>query len=340
MNLRYPPSIHLANLPTPIEKLEKISALWEGPEIYIKRDDLTGSSLSGNKVRKLEFAVADALKQNADTLITCGGIQSNHARATAVTASRMGMSSFLILRRDRNAKNGGNLFIDELVGADFKFITPEEYKRVDDIMADVAEMLRKKGKKPYIIPEGASNEIGYFGYIRAAEEISKQLKKMKLDIDFIITATGSGGTLGGLILGKKFFDLKTQPIGVNVCDTAIAFQNRIHNVFVKITSTYKWNIKIQKDEISLIDGYVGKGYALSRSEELKFITEVARLEGIVLDPVYTGKAMFGLRDQIYKKHFKKGQKILFIHTGGIFGLFPKRKEFTEVWRKMRGSNNF
>jgi len=331
MNLQYPPSIRLASLPTPIEKLEKISALWGGPEIYIKRDDLSGCALSGNKVRKLEFAVADAVKQGADTLITCGGIQSNHARATAVVASKMGMSSFLMLRGNRNTESEGNLFIDRLLGADFRFITPEEYKRVDDIMASVAEMLRKRGKKPYIIPEGASNEIGYFGYIRAAEEISKQLKEMELDIDFIITATGSGGTLGGLVLGKKFFGLKAQPIGFNVCDTAVAFQNRIYNVITKMISMYNWSIEIQKDEISLIDGYVGEGYALSRPEELELITEVARMEGIILDPVYTGKAMFGLRDQIYRKHFEKGQKILFIHTGGIFGLFPKKKEFEEMW---------
>jgi len=333
MTFQYPKSIPLANLPTPITKLERLSEKWGGPEIYAKRDDLTGCALSGNKIRKLEFSVAEAIDLGSDILITCGGIQSNHARATAVTATRVGMESFLVLRGDPPSEFEGNLFLNRLVDAQFQFITKEAYEDVDTIMAEVAEALRKQGKRPYIIPEGASNEIGYFGYIRAAEEISQQLKMMNLKIDTIVLPTGSGGTLGGLLLGQRFFELKAQPRGINVCDTAPYFQDRIHDVILKMISKYGWDLTISKEEITLIDGYVGEGYALSRPEELELIAEVARMEGLILDPVYTGKAMFGLRDQIRHGRFKKGEKILFLHTGGMFGLFINNKLFNDIWRK-------
>lgn len=332
MDFQYPRSTPLANLPTRIEKLENLSELFRGPEIYIKRDDLTGCALSGNKVRKLEFSVAEAIGLGADTLITCGGIQSNHARATAMAAAKMGMHSFLVLRGEGNAESEGNFFLDKLAGAEFQFITKEAYEKVDDIMAEVAETLHKKGRRPYIIPEGASNEIGYFGYIRAAEEISGQVEEIGVDFDYIVTATGSGGTLGGLILGKRFFGLKAQVIGFNVCDTADFFQDRIHAVITGMISKYGWDLDISRYEISLIDGYVGEGYALSRPEELELLTEVTRTEGIVLDPVYTGKTMFGLRDQIRQGRFRRGEKVLFLHTGGIFGLFPGREALENVWR--------
>ena len=333
MTFQYPKSIPLANLPTPITKLERLSEKWGGPEIYAKRDDLTGCALSGNKIRKLEFSVAEAIDLGSDILITCGGIQSNHARATAVTATRVGMESFLVLRGDPPSEFEGNLFLNRLVDAQFQFITKEAYEDVDTIMAEVAEALRKQGKRPYIIPEGASNEIGYFGYIRAAEEISQQLKMMNLKIDTIVLPTGSGGTLGGLLLGQRLFELKAQPRGINVCDTAPYFQDRIHDVILKMISKYGWDLTISKEEITLIDGYVGEGYALSRPEELELIAEVARTEGLILDPVYSGKTMFGLRDQIRRGQFKKGEKILFLHTGGIFGLFISNKLFDVIWKE-------
>jgi len=334
MAFQYPKSIPLANLPTPITKLERLSEKWGGPEIYAKRDDLTGCALSGNKIRKLEFSVAEAIDLGSDILITCGGIQSNHARTTAVTATRVGMESFLVLRGDPPSEFEGNLFLDRLVDAQFQFITKEAYEDVEIIMAEIADTLRKQGKRPYIIPEGASNEIGYFGYIRAAEEISQQLKMMNLKIDTIVLPTGSGGTLGGLLLGQRFFELKAQPWGINVCDTAPYFQDRIHDVILNMISNYGWDLTISKEEITLIDGYVGEGYALSRFEELELIAEVARMEGLILDPVYTGKAMFGLRDQIRRGQFKKGEKILFLHTGGVFGLFINNKLFNDIWKEI------
>lgn len=330
MSFQYPQTISLAQRPTPIQKMVRLTEAWDGPEIYMKRDDLTGCLLSGNKVRKLEFSVAEASSQGADTLITCGGIQSNHARATAVVAARLGLKSLLVLRGQERGAPDGNLFLDRLVGATFRFITQEDYKQVDAIMAEAAGEVKERGGTPYIIPEGASNEIGYFGYIRAAQEINEQMREQGLHFDYMVTATGSGGTLGGLVLGREIFHLAPEPLGINVCDTAAFFKNKIHSVFSKMRSRFGWDLTVAKEEIRLIDGYVGRGYALSRPEELELIREVAALEGIVLDPVYTGKAMFGLKDQIRKGFFKPKDKVLFLHTGGIFGLFPVREALATV----------
>ena len=225
----------------------------------------------------------------------------------------------------------GNLFLDRLVGAEIRFITPEDYSNVNAIMEEIAEELQADGRKPYVIPEGASNPVGTFGYTRAAQEIGEQMGQHGGPFDVVITATGSGGTLGGLLMGKKVFDLSFQPMGINVCDSAEYFQDRIQNMLDEMIDAYDLNVEIEREEIVLIDGYVGEGYAISRPEELTFMSDVARMEGIVLDPVYTGKAMFGLRDQIRQGRFSRGQRILFIHTGGIYGLFPKQSDFDAVW---------
>jgi D-cysteine desulfhydrase len=330
MQFHYPKFIPLANLPTPIEKLERLSRNLDGPDVYIKRDDLTGCAVSGNKIRKLAFTVAEAFDQGADTLITCGGIQSNHARATAMVAAQMGMACHLVLWGESPEEKTGNLFLDQLVGAEIQFIPQNSADEINSILDETAYQLRQEGRKPYIIPEGASNEIGYFGYIQAAEEIKHQIEAQNLKFDTMITAVGSGGTLGGLVLGNMLFDLNVEPIGINVNHTATYFQNRISSVIEQMIEKYDWKMKLPRESIRLIDGYVGRGYALSRPEELSLIYEVARLEGIILDPVYTGKALFGLRDQIQKGRFVRGQKILFIHTGGIFGIFPKSQEFEAI----------
>ena len=328
MSFKYPPRIHLANLPTPIEKLERLSQQWGGPEIYVKRDDLTGMALSGNKIRKLEFVIADARERGADLLITCGGIQSNHARATAVAATKLGMKSYLVLRGQEGTGIDGNLLLDFLVGAKVKYISPEDYSnRADDIMEELADKLKKEGHHPYIIPEGASNELGAIGYAAAINEISRQLNDIELEIDYIICAVGSGGTHSGLLLGQKLYQKKFQIIGFNVCDDEAYFIEKINRISQKAIQRFGMTVDVKKQDIQIIDGYVGEGYALNRQDEIEFIKQIAREQGLMLDPVYTGKAFFGLKDQISKGRFKKGEKILFIHTGGLFGLFPKRKLF-------------
>jgi D-cysteine desulfhydrase len=328
MMFKFPPRILLANLPTPIQKLERLSEQWGGAEIFVKRDDLTGIALSGNKIRKLEFVIAEARNQGADLLITCGGIQSNHARATAVAAAILGMKSYLVLRGQPGGEADGNLLLDFLVGAKVKYITPEDYStRVDEIMSELAEELKNDGYHPYVIPEGASNELGAMGYLAATEEIVMQLQKLELQIDYLICADGSGGTHAGLLLGQKFYNQKYQVVGVNVCDDEAYFVDKINRISIKAIDRFNLIDDFKKENIKIIDGYVGEGYALNRQEEIDFIKQVALTEGLILDPVYTGKALFGIRDQILKDRFKKGDKILFIHTGGLFGLFPKRGLF-------------
>ena len=327
MAFDFPKSIDLAQLPTPIEKLERLSKIFEGPQIYIKRDDLTGVGMTGNKVRKLEFLLGEALQNKCDYVITCGGSQSNHARATAVAAAKVGLKSLLVLRSSMSAPLEGNLFIGRLVGAEFEYITPEEYMRVDDVMLGLAEKLKAKGHKPYIIPEGGSNAVGSLGYVKATEELAHQIKSLKLRIDHIVVAVGSGGTYAGLLLGKFLYDLPAQIHGINICDDESYFVRKISSLLKDMQKRYELALKIEQKDISIIDGYVGKGYGLSRQEEIDTIKKVARAEGVILDPVYTGKAMLGLSDQIRQGRFKANENILFIHTGGIFGLFPKKTLF-------------
>jgi D-cysteine desulfhydrase len=325
---KFPSRILLATLPTPIQKLERLSEQWGGAEIYVKRDDLTGMALSGNKIRKLEFVIAEARNQGADFLITCGGIQSNHARATAVAATKLGMKSYLVLRGQEGGEADGNLLLDFLVGAKVKYITPEDYStRVDEIMAELAEELKKEGNHPYVIPEGASNELGAIGYLAATEEIAMQLQNLKLQFDYLVCADGSGGTHAGLLLGQKFYHQKYQVIGINVCDDEAYFVDKIGRISKKAIDRFNFKIDFKEEDVKIIDGYIGEGYALNRQVEIDFIKQVSLIEGLILDPVYTGKALFGVRDQILKGRFKKGKKILFIHTGGLFGLFPKRRLF-------------
>ena len=326
--IKIPDKIKLANLPTKIEKLDRLSNLLGGPNIYIKRDDYTGTEISGNKIRKLEFSIKEAIDMGCDYLITCGGIQSNHARATVAAAVKLGMKAGLILRGEEDTEIDGNLFINKLLGADIRFISPEDYRnRRMDIMEEFKSEMEANGFKPYIIPEGASNGIGSFGYYNAMEEILFQEKEMGIHFDGIFIAVGSGGTHAGLLLGSKLLNSSTQIYGINVSDDEKYFINRIHEILIECNKYLDGNIQIDVNEINIIDGYVGRGYALSDPVELNFINELAKLEGVILDPVYTGKAMYGLTEEIKKGKFKEFKNILFIHTGGLFGLFPQKDLF-------------
>lgn len=326
--MRIPKKISLANLPTKIEKLEKLSSTLRGPQIYIKRDDQTGTEISGNKIRKLEFAVQEAIDKGCDMLITCGGVQSNHARATAAVAAKLGMSSYLVLRGSEKEAVEGNYFLDKVLGAKIRFISSEEYSNnLMQIMEEIKEEMISKEYKPYVMPTGASNGIGTFGYYAAMDEIINQEKEMGIKFDAVVTAVGSGGTYAGLFLRNKMLENNAKIYGINICDDAEHFKNEINDILYESFEYLEDNIDFSKEEMNIIDGYVGEGYALSRSEELEFIYELAKLEGVILDPVYTGKAMYGLVDQIKKGVFKDFKNILFIHTGGLFGLFPKRNEF-------------
>lgn len=328
MNIKIPEHISLANLPTRIQKLGRLSEELNGINLYVKRDDETGSEMSGNKVRKLEFAVKEALNEGCDTLITCGGIQSNHARATAAAAAKLGMNSCLVLRSDEEPEVDGNYFLDKVMGADVRIISSEDYsKRRTEIMENIKNEYDLKGHKAYILPEGASNGIGNFGYFKCMEEIMAQEEEMGIKFDTILVAVGSGGTYSGLFLYNKLLNAGKNIIGVNVCDDADYFKNKIYDILHESLDHIHAHEKITKDEINIIDGYVGIGYAKSRKEELDFIYRLARLEGIILDPVYTGKALYGFVSEIKKGNIKDVKNVLFIHTGGLFGLFPKKNMF-------------
>ena len=320
--------LRLGNFPTRIERLEKFSTIVK-EHVYIKRDDQTGTEFSGNKIRKLEYSINEAINNECDTLITCGGIQSNHARATAAAGIKLGLKSVLVLRSDEKPELEGNYLIDKIMGADVRIISSEDYReRRQEIMENILKELEAKGRKGYVIPEGASNGIGTFGYLACFNEILEQEKEHGIVFDTIVTAIGSGGTFAGLYLGNKLTNSGKKIVGINVCDTAEYFKERVSEI-LKEVKTYipDTEFEISKDDMCIIDGYVGDGYAVSRTEELDFICDFAEAEGIVLDPVYTGKAMRGLYTEIKKGTFKDSKNILFIHTGGLFGLFSKRDQF-------------
>ena len=320
--------LSLANFPTKIEKLEKISN-ESGVNIYIKRDDQTGSEISGNKIRKLEYSIYEALENGCDTLITCGGIQSNHARATAAAGIKLGMRAILVLRSDETPEMEGNYFLDKVIGADVRIISSDDYReRRMEIMQKIKAESDAEGHRAYIIPEGASNGIGSLGYYSAMKEIKEQEKELGIKFDRIVAAVGSGGTYAGLCMGNaEFFNGEKKITGFNVSDDAEFFKKRSEEIIEEAQKYLDKSIIIKAEEMDIIDGYVGIGYAQSRDEELEFIQKTAKKEGVIFDPVYTGKAMYGMMNEIEKGTFKKGENVLFIHTGGLFGIFSKRNQF-------------
>jgi D-cysteine desulfhydrase len=323
--IRYPERIRRARLPTPVEPARRLSNKL-GVELMFKRDDLTGATLSGNKIRKLEFLFAAAAAEGADTVITCGGEQSNHCRATAVAAAELGMRSYLLLRTDNPNEPPAaeaNILLDRLVGADIRWVSRDEYKRRAQLFLEVQGQLLAQGRKAYVIPEGGSNAIGAWGYVGCVEELAQELGTEPLTL---VYAAGSGGTGAGLILGIKLLQLPWRAVGVNVCDDKDYFVAAIGEIVEQAIARWQLPIAFERSEVEICDGYVGVGYAKSRPEELQTIRDVARTEGVILDPVYTAKAFYGLTQELARDKGAFGERICFIHTGGVFGLFPKARE--------------
>lgn len=323
-----PKKLDLANLPTRLEKLAWVSH-QTGYNVWIKRDDQTGLEYSGNKIRKLEYALADALAQGCDTIVTSGGIGSNHCRATAAACARLGLRCVLVLNSDEKQPLDGNYLLDDLLGARIMFISTEKYRTgLPQILDMVLDELRSESRKPYLIPVGASNGIGTYGYFDALAEISRQEAELDITFDTVVCTVGSGGTYAGLALANRAMDLGKRVIGFNVSADKAYFEEQILSISREFRTLYG-DFPFEREDIRIIDGYVGRGYALSDALELDFIRQFARREGIILDPTYTGKAMRGLVTELLEGHplLEGAENILFIHTGGIFGLFPKRHQF-------------
>ena len=332
--------LSLANLPTRIQHLPHWSAEC-GKNIYVKRDDQTGSEWSGNKIRKLEFAVKEAIDRGCNLLITCGGIQSNHCRATVAVATHLGLRSAVLLRISEQPPLEGNYFLDRLLGADVRFCTRDEYREHrGEIMQEMADGYAAQGFKPYIIPEGASFGIGTLGYYHAMKEIVAQEREMGICFDTVIVATGSGGTLAGLQLSNLVNGYGKRVIGVCVCDDTAYFQKIADRILRDALPYLVAQGELSQDradrvaaalkptDFELFEEYVGIGYALSRPEELAHIARLARLEGTVFDPVYTGKATYGMVGELRPGgRLRSSENILFIHTGGLYGLFPVSRSF-------------
>jgi D-cysteine desulfhydrase len=314
----------LAHAPTPVEPLSRLSRRY-GVELLVKRDDLTGAALSGNKVRKLEYLLGEAEAEHADMVLTCGGAQSNHCRATAIAARQRGLDSLVLLRVPDPANPPpieANILLDRLVGAEVRWVSRPEYARRAELFQEIAGELRGRGRRPYLIPEGGSNALGAWGYVRCVEELAAQLPPGPATL---VYAAGSGGTGAGLILGVRLLRLPWRVVGVNVCDDRDYFVRVIGEIIEEAVRRWSLDVAFSRAEIEILDGYVGVGYAMSRPEELGLIRDVARAEALILDPVYTGKAFYGLGRELEKNRKAFGERIVFLHTGGIFGLFPQGK---------------
>ncbi|MCB8928702.1 MAG: D-cysteine desulfhydrase family protein [Ardenticatenaceae bacterium] len=317
MNVNYPDRKPLAHLPTPLEKLERLSKHLGGPDIYMKRDDQTGLATGGNKTRKLEFLVADALAHDCNHLITTGAPQSNHCRQTAAAAAHFGLGCSLVLRGEPQSQMQGNLLLDKLLGAHL-YWTGDRNRQ--DVMAEVANEQQVMGHKPYLIPLGGSNVMGATSYVLAMQELMAQLEAENINIDFIVFASSSGGTQAGIVLGAEVYGFRGHVLGISVDHPAEDLQIQV-SALATATATHLGisNVSIA-NRVEVNDDYLGEGYAMVGETEREAIQMVAQLEGILLDPVYTGRAMGGLIDLIRWGAFTRGQSVLFWHTGGAAAL--------------------
>jgi D-cysteine desulfhydrase len=337
--MHFPPRLVLANTPTPIHKLERLSAEI-GREIYIWRDDMTGSVESGNKVRKLEFLLADAVAKGATRIITAGGIQSNHTRATAYCARRLGLEISIIVREPKTGRNAdeiptGNFLLNQIAGANLHFVSYAEYQAQGSIyrpfLERVAQESRSRGEKPYVIFEGGSQPLGCFGYMFAVEQMLSVWPSLAGSRfpDALFFADGSGGTHAGLHLGYEQNGLPTKNLwAVNVCDSAEYFQNRVGKLVEE--TAREFNLRCTSPELKVLDGHFGTGYSIATDDDLRFYANLAKLEGVLLDPTYTGKAFRGMLAEIRKNPERFGSKILFLHSGGLFGTFAYAAHYAKA----------
>ena len=325
------PRIHFAHLPTPLEPLEKLSKLLGGPQIFIKRDDCTGLATGGNKTRKLEFLIGDALHKKADTIITQGATQSNHVRQTAAISAKLGLRCEILLEHrtgsdDPDYLENGNVLLDRIFGASIQVVPAGT--DMDAVMKKKAQEVTKKGGNPYIIPGGGSNPTGALGYVNCAMELVGQLNDRGLNVDHLITATGSAGTQSGLVSGMEGTRSGIPVMGICVNADKETQEEKVFNLAKETAEFLGIPGSVSSEAVVAYGDYVGPGYGLPTEGMLEAVGLLAREEGILLDPVYSGKAMAGLIDLIRKGHFRKDENVVFLHTGGSAALFAYRKTFT------------
>jgi L-cysteate sulfo-lyase len=330
MHLSRFPRVKLAHLPTPLEPMERLSKHLGGPRLWIKRDDCTGLSTGGNKTRKLEFLMGEALKLGADTIVTVGATQSNHARQTAAAATKLGLACHILLE-DRTGfeaaeyRQNGNVLLDNLHGAEIS-----KRSAGADMLAEaenLATELRDKGGKPYVIPGGGSNATGALGYANCALELVAQANEIGLRIDRVVQATGSTGTQAGFVAGLCAINARIPVIGISVSAPKAKQEPAVLALAAKTAELVGAPGAVKPEHVVANSDYVGQGYGLPTEGMIEAVTLLARHEGILLDPVYTGKAMAGLIDLVRKGTFANDENIVFLHTGGSVGLFAYRSAF-------------
>ncbi len=314
------PRVPIAHLPTPLERLSRLSAALGSPELWVKRDDQTGLAAGGNKTRKLEFLVAEALAQGADTLVTCGAAQSNHARQTAAAAARFGLACTLVLRGDPPAQAEGNLWLDQLLGAEVVWSgAASPLERQADVVAELAA----RGRRPYAVPYGGSNPLGACGYVAAMEELLAQAAQQGLHFDHIVLASSSGGTQAGLAVAARARGYGGRITGISVDPAGDVLRQTLAGLATATAERLGLRMAFSAVDFAVEDGYRGEGYGIVSDLEREAIRTAARSEGLLLDPVYTGRAFGGLLDLIRRGTFSPGERVLFWHTGGTPALFVR-----------------
>jgi len=327
MHIERLPRFPLAQLPTPLETLPRLSRELGGPNLLIKRDDQTGLALGGNKTRKLEFLLGQALELGADTVVTAGAAQSNHCRQTAAAAAKAGLKCELILNGKKPELPNGNLLLNDLLGATPHWI--ERPQRPAKLL-ELPDALRAQGRKPYVIPVGGSNGIGATGYVVAMLELATQLREQKRQVDHVFFGTSSGGTQAGIVLGMRTAGFKGKLHGLSIDKNDpehFEYETEVAQIANDCAKYIGADVQVTKEDIKVIYGYKGEGYGVVGDLEREAIQMMARLEAIILDPVYAGRAFGALVDLIRKGVFKQGQTVLFWHTGGAPALFAYANDF-------------
>ena len=323
-----PARLELALGPTPILKLDRLSRRL-GVELHVKRDDLTGLLESGNKVRKLEFLVGEALQQGAVTLVACGALQSNGCRAVAAVAARLGLRAVLLVRGEPPVAYDGNLLLGRLLGAEVRYCAEADFARAGEIMETMATEIRARGGRPYLIPESGANEVGALGYLECAVELSEQINHGAPRFDAVVISAFTGGSQAGLLLGKRLAGLPGEIVGVPIARPAERVREHVVHTMGAAIRRWGFSIDVPKT-VHLLDGDPGGDGLDATDADLAVLVELAREEGVLLDPVYTARGFRGMVEALSRDPKALGQRVCFIHTGGLFSLFPYRERLSRL----------